>query len=830
MEASLSLPRFSTAALAAALLVCAACGKSSDSVTQIPPGAQCPTGGVQVRVGDQTQVICNGTNGTNGTTGTNGFTTLVTSSPLAVGDAHCSGGGVRVDSGLDNGAGGGIAKDGILQTGEILSTQFVCSGDNGQRVGSMTPPAGAAGSFTLKALGGAATAGSGGNGGTVNLTMQEGSNGGHIKVFRTGAVDASFTFPTVPAGDFGSNPANVTTSTTVTQQQTNAPVLDTGVLFLYGYQLYTAVAGGHPGTLVTGLSVAAGATLTFAPFGSSGIATLVIKRSCAVAGSLAVAAANNASGGLSLTCGDYFGDSTSSVSTVGAVGTANTAGGNGGGIAIQADSFWNKGAFDASGGAGSPGGIGGGIAVGARRFTTFNTGALRSAGGAAMGGAGGSGGKVFLVSGSDLNNSGSIVTSGGAGLASGGNGSPAGGSGGFAILTVQGVGSLHNSGNITTSGGSVAASCASAANCTAGTAGDILIASNSGSLVESATVLAVGGSSASGQAASGGSISLHDFTANSDSTSSTVPAGNLMVSGNIDASSGSGASASTAGTISMVLSPGHQPAGQELILLGYSTIAVDGGQAQATGSSGSAGAISLTQNVATQISFGTNNPSTLPGGAVINYADLSATGRGASPGTAAAVRSGSIILSTQNVQYFNNAPFEVAVSNGNIDVSGRAGGTGGRGGFVSIYGRAGATLAGAIKGPAGASTTNGGTNGGTLQAVSENGPLVNGASVDMSGGAGTGASNTGGQGGQITLSGFGLTNTGTLLAPGGADDSATAQGGAGGAVVLLTLSGLTSNTVAAPAGISVSGGAGKTAGTPGTVEIDGRYVTSSWTH
>ena len=45
--------------------------------------------------------------------------------------ANCAHGGQRFDSGLDNGDGGGTADDGILQSGEIDDTAFVCNGSPG---------------------------------------------------------------------------------------------------------------------------------------------------------------------------------------------------------------------------------------------------------------------------------------------------------------------------------------------------------------------------------------------------------------------------------------------------------------------------------------------------------------------------------------------------------------------------------------------------------------------------------------------------------------------------------------------------------------------------
>lgn len=54
--------------------------------------------------------------------------TLISTQGLAAGSAGCPQGGLAVNSGLDNGADGGTALDGILEPGEVLSTSNVCSG------------------------------------------------------------------------------------------------------------------------------------------------------------------------------------------------------------------------------------------------------------------------------------------------------------------------------------------------------------------------------------------------------------------------------------------------------------------------------------------------------------------------------------------------------------------------------------------------------------------------------------------------------------------------------------------------------------------------------
>ncbi|MEW6167269.1 MAG: esterase-like activity of phytase family protein [Pseudomonadota bacterium] len=62
-----------------------------------------------------------GAPGANGASGTDGTDSLIRQTELASGNAHCPGGGVRVDSGPDSDG------DGVLDDGEITSTSYVCA-------------------------------------------------------------------------------------------------------------------------------------------------------------------------------------------------------------------------------------------------------------------------------------------------------------------------------------------------------------------------------------------------------------------------------------------------------------------------------------------------------------------------------------------------------------------------------------------------------------------------------------------------------------------------------------------------------------------------------
>jgi hypothetical protein len=145
------------------------------SIEDVAPGDECSAGGKRIKAGHDTnglgvlsesavtfnKVVCNGATGSQGpagaagpagpqgdagiqgligaqgSAGSNGFNTLVRISDEAQG-VNCSDGGKKIETGLDNGAGGGIAGDGILQVGEVQQTTYVCNGTTGA-----TGPAGA---------------------------------------------------------------------------------------------------------------------------------------------------------------------------------------------------------------------------------------------------------------------------------------------------------------------------------------------------------------------------------------------------------------------------------------------------------------------------------------------------------------------------------------------------------------------------------------------------------------------------------------------------------------------------------------------------------------
>ncbi len=111
------------------------------------PGTQCPTGGHRIDTGldlnkdgnlapleiEDTVFVCNGESGTqgddgatgqDGATGADGVASLVNTSIVTPG-AQCAGGGVRIDTGLDDNV------NGVLDPSEITATNYVCNGIDG---------------------------------------------------------------------------------------------------------------------------------------------------------------------------------------------------------------------------------------------------------------------------------------------------------------------------------------------------------------------------------------------------------------------------------------------------------------------------------------------------------------------------------------------------------------------------------------------------------------------------------------------------------------------------------------------------------------------------
>lgn len=79
-----------------------------------------------------TRFLCDGADGADGDNGLDAPATLVTTADVDPGN-ECAAGGTRVEAGLDNGDGDGVANDGVLQEGEVDVTTVVCNGVDGAK-------------------------------------------------------------------------------------------------------------------------------------------------------------------------------------------------------------------------------------------------------------------------------------------------------------------------------------------------------------------------------------------------------------------------------------------------------------------------------------------------------------------------------------------------------------------------------------------------------------------------------------------------------------------------------------------------------------------------
>lgn len=155
-------------------------------VLDLAPGPVCANGGVEFGMGfdsngdgelsddeiTETKVVCNGEDGANGT---NALVNLT--AELAGG--NCEAGGYRVDTGLDNGDGGGTAGNSLLEAGEVDTTSYVCHGVDGFTV--------------LTTLTAAAPASCPDGGQRLDIGLDNGDNSGTARdgTLQTGEIDST---------------------------------------------------------------------------------------------------------------------------------------------------------------------------------------------------------------------------------------------------------------------------------------------------------------------------------------------------------------------------------------------------------------------------------------------------------------------------------------------------------------------------------------------------------------------------------------------------------------------------------------------------------------
>lgn len=825
--------------------------------------SDCPGGGLRLDLGvddngdgtldaaeiDSTQLVCNGVTPA---------TALTRSSELGQGDANCVLGGTQIDAGIDDGSGDGTAGDGILQDGEVTSTAYACN-NSASNVGSFEPPGGDAGTYSINLRGGSSSAAgsSGGEGGDLDTYLDYGSAGGHIKLFRTGDVDASFAFPERPDSfDFGPTPLEVPAGTTLRVRpvvaladavDSNGNALTAGDVVILedcfnflGLFIWDSTT---ETTRVTGVHVRATGVLTFDDDDNCDRRIVSIERAFLNEGTI-TAAVDDATGdtmSLDLNVGSFYSTADSLVDLSGADGDATTVGSNGGDFDIEAtqNSYFGallvQGVIDTHGGDGEVGGNGGSIDLEAEGHL-YNAAALRAYGGDALeldfsidgDSAGGTGGDIDLQANyASLFNSGELSSYGGRGSQTGGDAGDIQLSGGD-----DDVGDLHNSGALLAYGGDADPSCGDGT-CAGGDGNSIELEGMN--VVSNATLATYGGDGASGFGGNGGYIDFMAEYGQNDNTVSNdnIPGGAITISGNLDLHGGDGAAGGgSAQYVEMEGNPDYVPFGQEIVLMGYGGgIDTRGGDGAADGGGG--GEIYLYMNDPSE----NNNGDYRPAGSIINYVAINTSGGSASEVTGFGGSAGDVQFETYDEsEGFGTFGSEVVHSFGDVIANGGVGGAGGgSGGYVFMFGMDGLVNGAAITASGGDASAPDGFGGETeetseagddfsITLIADRGPVVNSGALTCNGGNATAATGTG-SGGQsygIQLEGPSVENSGDLTANGGDSNTTTGFGGSADTVVIQSYAGHSVNTGA----LSANGGAGASgqAGTDGLTVIDGNLL------
>ena len=778
-------------------------GGSATLVTILPvsPGAQCAGGGVQVDTGiddnrdgvldasevESSEVTCNGTNGAS-----SNFKVVVT--PLSVGDANCPFGGQRVDSGLD--ANGNRA----LETNEITATAFDCDPEplvltpEPSRVKPMAQPTAPAPQFTIEASGGGSSTGFGGAGGEINVTLN-GSEGGHIKLFKNGLANADWIFPAALTYNLGTGPLNVTTGTvTVSQHPWGNDSLvaqgeyhtHSGSSTLYRREI-TATD-----SVITGIMVSPGATLIL---GSPiSIPNDLVNQGNISATFMADGISRN---DISIVANAYQGLAGSMIMNSGADNNAGV-GGNAGRVQIQLRSgFFNQGDIGANGGSStfSNAGVGGEIVITSKPI--MNTGAISALGGqstAALGGQGGYGAFISLQSYSGLYNSGNISITAGSGTENGGDNAFNGEKGGIFLGAARGE--LKNTGNLTANGGNGVSG-------TGGNGGHIFMSGTNGGSFNTGNIASMGGTSASLAGGRGGTINLNNSAV--DISNMILPSGDIVISGNIDIRGGTGATVGGTGGILRINNGGGGYSEQaEVILLGYSSILSDGGNAP---TAGQGGFIDIYQTPGMDVKY-----SIYSAGAILNHIPLYARGGTGTSGG----RGGNVTFEVGGYYSYSTgtADYEVIHNYADIHLEGGGGDAGGNGGCVGMTAQFYLLNVGNLYLQGGAGTTGnpGGVCGGFLASAME---AKNQGAINAYGGS---SQNWGANGGNVLIyAGTLATNTGAINLNGGnATDIVSGAGGSGGKFNMV---GITGGQVSTGT-VTVDPGTGATSnGTAGSIVL-----------
>lgn len=807
--------------LVAAALALSACKKDGGTLVDIAavePGEECAAGGVRIETGidenrdgtldadevTSSDVVCEGEE----PPAQSGVATRTTE--LSEGDADCPYGGTRLDAGLDDGAGGGTAGDGVLQDGEVDASSFVCE-PAPYTPEPVEPPSGPAGAFTITMPGGQGTHASGGEGGFLTAWLDSGTIGGGIRLYPTGAATSDLTWPNPIVTNLGPDPVEVTSNVTVLLDPTVSGLANGTLYVLTGdATLYVRdSAAGEGYRMASGLHVASGATLTLPDNDAADFrAMLQVSHDVRLAGTITTVREAGAAADLSIAMGNFVGETTGRVDLSG----TDSTGADGGRFELDATFGWsfgsifNQATIDVSGGDGASGGAAGPVDWYAT-LQAWNAGTIVGHGGAGTAGVGGDGSdNVYIEAFTGIYNDGSVDLSGGDGTLGGGDGGE--------LRLDNTTGFLVDKGALDASGGSATACVAT---CSAGYGGGRSFTALGGAIVVTGALTAPGGDAPKlggnvdpTYGGEGGYLYLSLGSTDGGWSAGYATLGDIRISGDIDLSGGSGGYGGDAGRIDVGGDYSNVPDDQQILLLGYTGIDQSGGAGATEGGNG--GYVSLTTDYA-DIEFGPGSYG--PGGAVANHVDIDLSG---AAGATRGGRGGYFEAATDGY-YGQFAPWEVVLNRGDVDASGGAGGIPGGPGYIYMFGSAGIENSGALSVDGGTGTLTGNLGSGAIELFAEEGPAIVGGTLSAVGGSTT--SGTADPGGGIRIVGEGATVTATMTATGGAGQ---AVGGAGGEVYVMSLGAPSSVTGT----IGVLGGTGTIAGTPGRVAIDGQNVTAQF--
>ncbi len=814
--------------------------------------------------------------GATGGQGEPGFDTLVATSPVERGSDDCTYGGTRYDVGLDDGAGGGVARDGTLQPGEVTSTHFVCNPAGGVYPG-FQEPTGLAGQYTLVARGGVATASDsyGGEGGDVILLVG-GPTGGHLGVFSRGRAVATFAVPDPAPVELGPRPL-VVASGTLTIASIGAGT--EGTISLGGYfqynnvqdwsnddNIYQRTSNGYE--RVTGIRVQAGATLRFtndSGWYDSQTARVVLQGDLVNEGTITTVFSGSAvpdKPGLMIAARNIYLRTGSSINLRGQDAPSSRPG-RGGNLSLVAtarrnlqpyDTTWscssgegvpsgsliNQGTIDLSGGSTTSGVYYGGeggserssYLCGADRVV--NTGTILGRGGDATGAYYGGGAGAYRVA---LESPAGEVFNSGVIDLRGGNGSVRGGQGGR--IRLRGF-ETRNTAVLIADGGTSA--CSGENYCYGGEAGEIEVAASGASVSTTGDLYARGGDQTGaafygGYGGRGGRLSVYSGEGYQEGVEQVFPGGHVEVSGDIDISGGDAThwagygGEAQMGVIAYPFLPGMAD-GQSFSLLGYTGVDLAGGVGVTGGQGG--------QLILHQFTFsGFNGPvevaidaAEAPSGAIV--LDVPVHGRGgASTGSQRGGDGGAVWLANDELFGSQNSVIHVRAP---IDVRGGDGLYGGRGGPVLIDGPTDVYLGAAILAGGGAGTSDGGggyferyLNGpfqsryaSGLEARARGGMLAVSGDLSVAGGAG---GTYGGEGAATVLRGQTVDVSGDVDASGAnAPLTSGTYAGWGGSITVHSYGTFSALTGA----LTADAGTGTNLGRDGQIVVDGLIEQWGW--